>query len=284
MAIKQQYLLWVIIGCIIPDLPWIQQKILLMSGAINPYDLRLYFMVQASFAFCLLLSLALASLTEKPVKIFLILAVNCLLHLLLDSLQIKWGNGVHLLAPFNWELFHLDLIWPEHIATKIITLTGIPIVIYNWRTIAAHGLGISKLSRFHLAVSILLVLLYYVSPSVFFDQLEATDSNYIKTMRNVADRPGKIVEFDRVNYRADTHRVKDYSGESFTVEGLLPAKSGRVSLQGYFADTGRVISTNFHMHDSSRDLASILGLFMACALIMHAIILSLRNRSTKNPG
>ena len=41
---------WMYLGCVIPDLPWILQRILLVAvPGIDPYALRAYLVVQASF-------------------------------------------------------------------------------------------------------------------------------------------------------------------------------------------------------------------------------------------
>ena len=38
------------------------------------------------------------------------LGLNALLHLLLDATEIKFGNGVHLLAPLSWRMTSFDLL------------------------------------------------------------------------------------------------------------------------------------------------------------------------------
>lgn len=237
-------------------------------------------MVQASLVFCLLLSLSISSLTRRPVKIFVILALNCLLHLLIDSLQIKWGNGVHLFAPFNWEIFHVGLFWPEHLPTQLISLLGIPILLYNWPAIARNGLELEYRSMFQIAGTTLLILFYFIGPLIFFNQLEATNSHYIKTMRQVEQRSGKDIEFDRAQYDATTHTAKYFSGEKYKIEGTLPEKSGRISLQGRFTTPDTIESDNIHLHKDHRDLASIVGLFMACALTLHSLILTLLKKTS----
>ncbi len=231
-------------------------------------------MVQASLVFCLLLSLSVSSLTRRPVKIFIILAFNCLLHLLIDSLQIKWGNGVHLFAPFNWEIFRVGMFWPEHLPTQLISILGIPLLLYYWREIVRNGLELEYRSRLQIAGTTFFILSYFIGPFIFFNQLEATNSYYIKTMRQVEQRSGKDIEFDRAQYDEKNRTVKYFSGEEFILEGILPEKSGRVSLQGRFIATDTINSGTIHLHTDHRDLASIIGLFMACALTIHSLILT----------
>lgn len=281
LAIKQTDLLWVLIGCIIPDLPWILQRVVKIVGgmSLNYFDLRLYVMIQASLGFCLLLSLAISILTKRPVRVFLILGINCFIHLILDSLQIKWGNGVHLLGPVNWDMLHIGFVWPEHMVTQIITIVGIPVVLYNWRGIAREGLQLAGKSIARITVTTLLALMYFACPFLFFNQLEATDSYYIQTMKNVDERAGKTVEFDRAIYDVTTQTAKHFSNETFIMKGALPSKSGKVSIQGHFASPDTIISTKYHLHKDHRDYASIIGLFMACALVAHSLILSIRRSS-----
>ena len=46
---------WIYLSCIIPDVPWIIQRLVrYVIPNIDLYDLRLYAIVQASFLFCLL--------------------------------------------------------------------------------------------------------------------------------------------------------------------------------------------------------------------------------------
>jgi hypothetical protein len=114
LAIKGADLKWIYLGCLIPDLPWIFQRLgNILIPNINLYDLRLYVIVQSTLLFSIILSLALTSFSKEYIRTFLILAFGSLIHLLLDSLQEKWTNGVLLLAPFNWDLMNFNLFWPE---------------------------------------------------------------------------------------------------------------------------------------------------------------------------
>jgi len=95
---------WVFLGCVIPDFPWILRRALIaLAPGMDLYDVTLYAAVQASLLFCLLLSLVFSVLSARPRLVFGILAANALIHLLLDTIEIKWGNGVFLLAPLSWK-------------------------------------------------------------------------------------------------------------------------------------------------------------------------------------
>jgi len=269
----KKYLLWVIIACIIPDLPWITLKVLIVIGFFDPYDLRLYCTAQASLFFCLFLSAALACTTRQTSRIFLILAGNCLLHLLLDPLEIKWGNGVHLFAPSTWAMFHLDLVWPEHPVVLVFTLVGFFLLLFSWRRMAAAPLGIAW-SPTKWTVGLVFLGLYLAGPLLFLDRLEETDTYYLHTLRLTAERPGKTIEFDRVHYNAQDKTVKTFAGERIFVTGSQPDRSGRVSFRGRFLTPGSIAADSFHYHPDERDIASLIGLFMACTLLLHSVLLS----------
>ena len=68
---------WIYLGCIIPDMPWIIQRLVRYANPdIDMYDLRLYAIVQASLLFCILLSLAFATISKYFWKTFIILSIN----------------------------------------------------------------------------------------------------------------------------------------------------------------------------------------------------------------
>ncbi|MCB9249302.1 MAG: hypothetical protein H6613_12540 [Ignavibacteriales bacterium] len=133
---RKSDLLWIYAGCIIPDFPWIIRKIVeTILPSVNGYELQAFVIVEATLFFSILLSLALAVLSKFPVRTFLILSLGSLLHLLLDPIQYKWANGVHLFAPFNWDLIHYGFFWPESFGTYLLTFIGIIFFIYNWQEV-----------------------------------------------------------------------------------------------------------------------------------------------------
>lgn len=273
LATGRTYLLWAMIACVIPDLPWITLKLLVPTGLFDPYDLRLYCTAQASLLFCLLLSGALACMARQTVAVFLVLAANCLLHLLLDPLEIKWGNGVHLVAPAHWRMFHLDLVWPEHPAVLACTLAGGLLLLYSWKRLAATPLCIAWSPAKWLA-GLLFFGLYLAGPLFYLDRLEEANTYYLHTLRARGERPGKVIEFDRVHYNAGEKTVKTFAGERIAVIGEQPEKSGRVSFRGRFLTPGSFAVDSFHYHPDERDLASLIGLFMACTLLLHSVLVS----------
>ncbi len=62
---------WICLGCVIPDLPWILQRVVwrLNLAVLSPYDLRLYVIVQSSLIACLVLCGAFAMLSVEPRRV-----------------------------------------------------------------------------------------------------------------------------------------------------------------------------------------------------------------------
>lgn len=276
--IETRELPWVLAGCIIPDLPWIGLKLLLVFELFNPYDLRLFFTAQASLIFCLLLSAGLSTFVRYSRRIFAILAANCFLHLALDSLQIKWGNGVHFLAPFDWKMFGFDLFWPENMLLMILSLFGLIYLIAQWRPIitsTTEGPPIFECkSKVKVGAGVLLLTLYLACPFFCMESMEKSNTYFIQTMKDRSSRPGKGIALDRARYSADKGEIRLYSGEKLTIVGSRPQESGRVSFRGTFLSPDTVLSTNYHYHRDFRDLASLLGLFLTCTLMLQSLILS----------
>jgi len=270
---KSNNLVWIIIACIIPDLPWITQRILIEIDLFNPYDLRLYCTTQASLAFCLILSGSLACFSRLPKKVFFLLAGNCLFHLLFDALQIKWANGVHLFIPFSWVTMHFDKIWPEHLFTFALTIFGAVYLALKWKQGVTQATQLNPASRKIAIAGLLLLPLYLFGPIAFMEKLEESGFYYIQTLREKDSRLGKRIEFDRAHYYVEEKILKIFSGERLAIVGEQPQRSGRVSLRGHFLTPSTVKVDSFHFHRDLRDLASIIGLFMACTLVFQSLIL-----------
>ena len=67
---------WILLGCVLPDLPWILQRVIrvLAPEIGSPYDLRLYSIVQGSLVISLLLCGALALASAAPARVMAILS------------------------------------------------------------------------------------------------------------------------------------------------------------------------------------------------------------------
>ncbi len=199
--IKQTDLILIYIGAIIPDIPWIiQRAVIALIPSINNYDLRLYCVVLASFFSSIILSSALAFLFNESKKVFIIFTLGSLIHLLLDSIEIKWANGVHLFAPFSWELFNAGLFWPENVPIYILTVFGILYIIFQWKQTLLSPLNLSFKNLPKLVVTFSCLIFYLSLPLIFLDNVEKANNHFVKTLRDYEHRPGNYFEIDRGNY------------------------------------------------------------------------------------
>lgn len=247
---------WIAAGCIIPDVPWIGQRVFLgLGSSVDPYFLLHYFTIQASLAGCLILSGVLALAAEASRKLFLLLAFNSLLHLLLDAMEIKWANGVHFLAPFSWKLTGFNLLWPEHVLVVILTVLGV-------LALARYGSGDWKIpvvlsadSRKY-GIAALLLTLYFVLPLPLASGPAAADNHFASTLRDAEARPGKYVEFDRSRYQSGDRKLRIFSGERLAVRGMNLSRDAVVSVRGHFIDPHTIHISAFHVHSTVRDMSS----------------------------
>lgn len=268
----------VIIACILPDLPWITLTLLLHTEIIDPYTLRLYTTIQASLAFCLILSGAIAPFFTHAAQVFIVLSGNCLFHLILDSLQIKWGNGVNFLAPVNWEMFHLDLSWPEAPLTILLTLAGFGWLLRCWSSLAASPPELRLPSSPNALIASACLILYLFGPLPFMKAADEADLYSINTLRHYEERTGKPIAFDRASFHVEDGSLTSFAGEHIVVTGAMPDRSGRVSFRGSFISPNIFHADQFHYHLDHRDLASLIGLVMACTLFLQSLLIKSKSR------
>ncbi len=260
---------WIYLGCVLPDVPWILRRAL-ESGllpAVDPFELRLYVYAQASLAITLLLCAACAAWSRAPPEVFAALGLNALFHLLLDASQIKWGNGVLIAAPFSWEMTSFDLVWPESLPTYAITALGAIVIAWElWARQRAVGAIVIDRRRF--VASSLLLAAYLGVPLLAMDAIDAHDLHYIRTLREVQERPGRRIEIDRAPFVREGSRgfVQLWTGERLELIGSPPEKAGRISLQGSFEEESSIRLDAIHVHRLNRDVASYIGL-LALAIL-----------------
>ncbi len=258
---------WIAIGCIVPDLSWIVQRIIpFLWSDISLLDLRVYCIIQASFFFCILLSAAISLQVNDGRKVFLILVLNCLLHLFLDASQIKWANGVHLFAPFSWQLVQYGFYWPESIICYSMTCLGflLVVVFFVRDTDIIHGYTGNIDKRI---AGVFLLLLYVFLPLLFFSGIKGADNHFVATLANDHERAGKIVEFDRVRYKPSGNELEIFTGEIIQISNRrFGLKDLVVSLQGRFVNNGLIEVSQYHIHSPLRDYSSLLGLILVAVL------------------
>lgn len=273
--IKKADAFLIFVGAIIPDVPWILQRLAnFLIPSINPYDLRLYCVVQASLFFSIIFCAAVAILFQKSFRTFIILFFGVVIHLLLDSIEKKWANGVHLFAPFNWDIFNLGIVWPEHIIIHLLSLLGLMIFLLIFKEAAKTSLNINFENKIKILFSISIFSLYVFMPFIFIDKAESSDSHFVKTLREYEKRSGKYFEIDRGNYIQSPEGDKFLTpfNEYLSVSNLDLKTSKVMSIRAEFTSSNNIKVIEYHIH-GNRDIYSYIGL----ALILILFFLKLYN-------
>jgi hypothetical protein len=284
--IRDADLRWVLLGCLLPDFPWILQRLgKTFVPGLNPYDLRLYAIGQASLGLCLLLGGALALFSSQPAKIFRLLALNTIFHLLLllDACETKWANGVHLFAPFSWELVNFELCWPESWLIYLLTIFGFAYGVREGWHVSPPPMPTTPRLFWQRLCATLLVVGYMLLPLALRSGPYARDNHSVKTLQESALRTGRPVEFDRNLYLKQTagDRLRTFAGEELRVIGTHSERSGLVSVRATFVDPTTVHIDDIHTHwGVTRDLASYLGIALLVGLCLRSYMR--RARTSRN--
>jgi hypothetical protein len=255
---------WVLAGCLLPDLPWIGRRMAsAVDPSLDPYHLMAYAHVQASLASCLILATALALLSRRPGRTWIVLAFGATAHLLLDSLEVKPGNGVHLMAPVDWWRLSLDLVWPDGAVTLVLSAVSTAYCIWAWlridpeppptrwpgggRLVAAAGLG----------------GLWLLAPVAFTTGPIGADTMSLATLMKRDERPGRLVTCDRCPLRHDDGAAYalTYAREELRLIGADLSGIEEASFRGRFVDVGTVEVELLRPHTPGvRDFASLAGI------------------------
>ena len=255
---------WVYLGCVIPDIPWILQRVIFyVNPGASPDPLRFYLDVQASFIGCLVLSAALAFLSRQSRRKFLILGINALLHLALDASQTKWANGVHFVAPFSWELTNWGFFWPESLPTYILTAIGLLFILFYWKRSTQIRSEFRRPTGRRLAGFSAFLLVYFTLPLLFLQGPELADNHFMVTLRSPQSRTGRYAEFDRANCRPAEGYMQCFNSTEIRVTGVFLEKPSTLSLRGTFISENEFRVSESHIHNRAfRNGASYLGLTM----------------------
>jgi hypothetical protein len=261
---------FVYLGCLLPDLPWILRRAVVAVGLpVDSFDLRLYTMGLAALAITLLLAGAIAVLTAAPGRVFAVLGVNALLHLLLDATEQKFGNGVHLLAPFSWRMTSFELLAGESPVYFLLTLGGALLV--TWEILRRPTARVALApGRRRVAAALALAAAYLLAPLPFLGAIQASDSYSVKTLRERDARTDRRVGLDRTLFLATPAggELELWTGERVRATGALPTHDAVVSLYGTFLapDVLRVDRLVEQRH--GRDWPSYLALVLLALVLL----------------
>ena len=267
---------WVYIGAVLPDVGWIFQR-LAPHGALqlDLYDLRLYAVVQTSLFVTLLLAAGVSLLTRRWWRTFAILALNAVLHLLLDASEIKWGNGVVLFAPFNWDLLNWGQFWPEQWPIQVLTVLGLVYVLATLRRAVHTPIGLCWPGMPRLLLATSLIAAYFVLPWTLRAGPLAADLHFVQTLRDPARRTDAYVEFDREQFRPDSQggTVEYFAPPPVRVSGIPLSEPGTVSLRGRFIDPHTVVVKEYYVHRGlTREIPTIVGLILILGLVAASLV------------
>ncbi|MDH3369321.1 MAG: metal-dependent hydrolase [Gemmatimonadota bacterium] len=267
-VIRRADLRWALLGAIVPDVPWILGRATqTLTPALHDHQLWAYLIAQSSLLVSLILCAALASVAAHPGKVFGILSLNALLHLVLDALQAKWGNGVHLFAPISWQDWNagwFDLeSWPTFALTALGLAVGLWVIVR-----CAHSHLDLVLTRRRMLIMALLLGLYLAVPIPLRHGPLVSDTNSVGTLSDRQNRPGRDVQFDRVRYLAEdgVHYLRTYVGEKLRIEGHMLDQSSTVSARATFVTDSTLVVHDLRRHTGRlRELLSYLGLSLVAA-------------------
>ena len=263
-------LLLIYIGSIIPDLPWIFQRLIPeLLPNINRYDLRIYCVVLASFFFSIILSMAIAYMLKERKLVFALFSVGSFLHLITDSLETKWGNGVHLFAPIDWKLLNLGLLWPESFMIYFFTGFGLLFVIYYWNRTISSKIFTQFRDIKNLPTALIIFFIYLFLPFLFLNSAESADNHFVKTLREEKSRAGKYFEIDR-GYLIDSKDqdiLRTPFDEELKITNLNLPVSCSISVCGIFINKKEIRIVEYHIH-SNRDFFTYIGLVLLLILLI----------------
>ncbi len=279
-VLKQPDLILIYIGSIIPDLRWIIQRLVFfVKPSIDLYDLRLYCIVLATFSFSIIFSTALSNIFDNSKRAFAIFSFGSLLHLVLDSLEIKWANGVHFFAPLNWEIFNAGLFWPENPIIYLLTFCGVLFLLINWKKslLVQMKFSFSNLSKI-LAVSSFLII-YFLFPIYFMDDVENADNHFVKTLRNSEIRTGSYFEIDRGNLVDENGHYNFVTpfNEVLKITNYNFQSSEIMSIKAKFISGNEIQILDYHIH-SDRDIYSYIGLLLIGVIFILEMINNWRTK------
>ena len=256
---------WVLLGCILPDIPWIIRRTVLASGMpVSLYDLQLYAIGQSSLFGTIFLAIAVSTFSKNFKRVFFILSFNIILHLLLDSLQVKWGSGVHLLAPFDWKMLSFDLFWPESIPSILMTAAGVFFIAYACIKFPVTPGDLVLPKGKYSVVFAVSIIAYFSLPIALKSMPERADNQFLKTHRQVELRRDRPIEFERRPFYHKDGKcvIKTIANEELAVYGMEKNCSGVYSAQAVFLNERDMQVIRFHRHwDVYRSTLSYVGLF-----------------------
>ena len=195
------------------------------------------------------------------------------LHLGLDSLQIKPGSGVHLLAPFDWGSPPWGLVSPGDWSEMILGAVGLLVVAIVWSSAVRETPELtSDRSRWLMAGG--LALVWMALPLSMMASAERADVAYVSTLRLADERTGREIRLYNSHWLpGDSGPVLlTLTSEPLVARGLPVEPPARLSVDARFLDPSTVEVTSYRLHRSvRRDLLNYVGLALVAGAWLAAV-------------
>ncbi|MBO9398596.1 hypothetical protein J7400_18130 [Shimia sp. R9_2] len=259
---------WILAGCVIPDLPWILQRVVRAVGDVPAIELRLYVVAQSSLLMSLVLCACLALFSRRALSVFNVLAFGALLHFALDALQTKWANGVLLFAPLRWEPLNFGLFWPEDWPTY--ALYGLSLGVVFWMVFrdAPNGDDLRRPRGARARAAVVLLAVYFCAPLAMEKAAFAANVHSTKVLAEYGQRAGREIGIDRnrIVFENGVPHLRVWTGERLALTNSTLGAGALVSVKGVFETPSTLRVEDVHLHASGvRDIASYVSL-LAIAL------------------
>ena len=251
---------WVTLGLLIPDLPWIYQRLVLyFLPTVSPIDVRAFVVVMSTPLFCMLFSAAIALLFRGSRWIFILLSLQCLLHLLLDCIQEKGGVGVPFFGPFDWQSFSWPLFPMDGWISTLLTCAGGCCILWLLRgklpnsTLGFPGYRI----RWRILGSTILVLIYTLAPLALMQNAVEANVHDLKLWSGSMPRTGMQAHFDRANFIpgpiVGVGEIQDvFNPEPIPIMGIDLQQRALISTIATFKDETTLVAGDYVIHPTGR--------------------------------
>ncbi len=213
----------------------------------------------------------MAILSTNILKIFTILSLNSLFHLILDACEVKWSGGVHFFVPLSWKMVRFDLFWPGGMITQIITISSVIFILLTWRSSLGIKNGISIRPLIRIWISASLIMMYFIFPFFLLQGPEDANNRFVKTLRSYVSREGNYIEFYRVRYIPTKSGgvLETGTGEKILVKGINLNERGEISIRGKFIKNNVVKVLDYYVHNHIiMDIANYIGITYFILLLL----------------
>ena len=263
---------WVAFGLLIPDLPWIFQRLIHMTLPHAPViDVRAYMVVMSTPLFCLLLSAGISLLVQNSAIVFGILTLESLLHEFLDCFQQKGGVGIPFFGPFDWSSYSWPIFPMDGWISTLLTIAGILslTLVFSGKTrYPGPVLFESRGLAWRISISIMFLGIYSIGPLLFAEAAIQGNVHDLAVWRGDIPRSGMQIHFDRANYTpgpvsGEGGITDDFNQVPIRILGINESKPVLVSTIATFSDPNTLTVEDYVVHPPGRrfwyTIAGLLG-------------------------